>query len=280
MNRVRIYGICLVKNEDDIIAQTLTFATRHCERIFVLDNGSTDETWNIVKDLARKNSAIVPFLQTTEPFDNGLRAQVYNAVRRELSDNDWWLILDGDEFLAEDPGPVIEVAVRSRADIINTWQIQFYFTERDLQAWEQGQDRRDRPIFERRRHYLINWQESRLFPNNPHRDWDAGVGYRVPNGLTRVCRRRILNRHYQYRDPDQMNKRLRLRHGHRQFTHVRSLDWQAVIRDSRGLNFHRDGDPWRFSPSGLLYFYRRKLHERIRSAAVSRVQAMRGVARE
>jgi hypothetical protein len=193
-------------------------------------------------------------LDCAEAFDNRLRTRVYNAVCRELSDSDWWLILDADEFLAEDPRPVIETAVKSGADVIASWQIQFFFTERDRQAWEQGHDRRDRPIFDRRRHYLINWQESRLFRNYPQRYWDPSANFSIPDWVGRACRRRILNRHYQYRDPEQISKRLCVRHGEAQFQHVRTSDWQAVIRDSRELNFYRDGDPWRFSASGLLHF--------------------------
>ena len=266
MSDVRIFGLCVVKNEDDIIAHTLTFARQYCERIFVLDNGSTDRTWSIVQDLARRDSGIVPFQQTTEIFNQALRSRIYNAFHSELSDNDWWLILDGDEFLAEDPRPLIQLATRLRADRVNAWQIQFFFTDRDVAEWQRDADSRDRPVFDRRRHYLINWQECRLFRNCPRRTWDVGVDYQLPHWLGPVCKRRILNRHYQYRDPEQIEKRLRLRYGHpTSFKHVRSMDWQSVIVDSRNLNEHRDGEPWRFSLSGVLYFYRHFWHARIRS---------------
>src|SRR6478672_3695702 len=132
MSEGRVYGICLVKNEDDIIEQSLTFAAAYCERIYVLDNGSTDDTWEIVLDLARKHTKIVAFEQTFEPYGDWLRARVFNAVHRELSDNDWWMILDADEFLAEDPRPALEAAVVENADVVSTWQIQFYFTDKDL----------------------------------------------------------------------------------------------------------------------------------------------------
>ncbi len=260
----RIYGICLVKDEDDIVGETLTYATRYCDRIFVLDNGSTDDTWTIVQDLARRNDAIQPFQQTFAPFENGLRALVYNEVRGELSSNDWWLILDADEFLAEDPRPVLEAAGRTGADLVNTWQIQFFFTERDVRAWELGEDRRDRPIFDRRRHYLINWQESRLFRNDPRRPWDARVSQAFPEWASKPSRRRLMNRHYQYRDPEQMTKRLRLRFGQPLFPHVRTPDWRTMVRHSSELTCHREGAPWRFRWSGVWYFYRRRLEGHFR----------------
>jgi glycosyltransferase involved in cell wall biosynthesis len=257
---MKLYAICLVKDEDDIVAQTLTYATRHCDKIFVIDNGSTDETWNIVRELARHQPKIIPFIQTLKPYHDGLRALVYNEIHNELSDEDWWMILDSDEFMAEDPRELIEDAKRDTADIIRSWQIQFYFTEKDLTEWEAGHDSRDKPIFERRRHYLINWQEPRLFRNQAGPAWDVKINNGVPNGLKRVWHRRILNRHYQFRDPEQIEKRLKLRFGHPSFrAHVTSADWKSAIRDSRKLNYHRDGEPWRFSPSGIAYYYHKAI---------------------
>ena len=272
MSRPQIYGICLVKNEDDIIAQTLTYAAQHCDRIFVLDNGSSDETWSIVQDLARRSSTIIPFEQSSEPYGDWLRAKVVNAVHTELSDDDWWMIVDSDEFLAEDPRPVIDAAVAEQADLISTWQIQFYFTERDLTRWERGEDCRSTPIVERGRYYVINWQEPRLFRNRRHREWDARANIKVPDWVERDCRRRIFNRHYQFRDPEQMTKRLALRHGHNLFPHVVSVNWRDSMRDSQKLTFHNDGNPWRFTPSGVLYFHRRKLYYRARSVAARLVE--------
>lgn len=257
---MKLNAICLVKNEDDIIEQTLIYATRHCDRIFVIDNGSTDRTWDIVRELATHYPQIVPFTQTFESFNDGLRALAYNAVHHELSDTDWWLRLDSDEFLAEDPRPVIKSAMAEGCDIIKSWQIQFYFTEHDLAAWEKGQETRDMPIIERRRSYLINWQEPRLFRNQSKPTWDVTEDVDVPNGLMGICRRRILNRHYQFRDPVQMEKRLKLRFGLPSFrAHVTSTDWKSAIRDSRKLNYHKEGDSWRFSLSGVVYYYRKTI---------------------
>lgn len=256
---MKLYAICLVKNEDDIIAQTLTYATRHCDKIFVIDNGSTDTTWDLVRDLSQRDPRIIPFEQTHLPYNDALRARVYNQVHQELDEDDWWMILDSDEFMAENPKELIEKANRDAADIIRSWIIQFYFTEKDLAEWEGERDSRDKPIFERRRHYLINWQESRLFRNQRGPAWDVAINSNVPNGLKRVWRRRILNRHYQFRDPEQIEKRLQLRFGHPMFhAHVKSADWRASIMDSRKLNYHRDGEPWQFRLSGIMYYYRKK----------------------
>jgi glycosyltransferase involved in cell wall biosynthesis len=257
-----IYAICLVKNEDDVIIQTLNHAAKYCEKIFVLDNGSTDRTWELVRSLSQVNPRIVLFAQTFEPFRESLRSLVYYEVSAELSEDDWWLILDGDEFLAEDPQPIIRQAVPEGADVIRAWQISFGFTEEDLRAWEEGRDSRDRPIFERRRYYRIDWQEKRMFRNRRHLSWGDTI---LPANLKKTCRRRILNRHYPLRDPEQIQKRLLARFGHPTcFRHVTSPDWRHVIQDSQRLVFHREGDPWRFTLSHLAEYKRQKFKRRLR----------------
>jgi glycosyltransferase involved in cell wall biosynthesis len=214
-----------------------------CEKIFVLDNGSTDRTWELIQSLAQANPKIVPFGQTFEPYRRSLRSQVFYEVRSELSENDWWLILDADEMMAEDPQPVIRQAVREGADVIRSWQISFYFTDADLQAWEEGKDSRDKPIVERRRYYLIDWQERRLFRNRRDLLWANG---NVPEGLGRESKRRILNRHYRYRDPLQIEKRLLVKGSIPSKAGKTPPSWRSMVKDSRKLDFYRDGDPWRF----------------------------------
>jgi hypothetical protein len=113
-------------------------------------------------------------------------------------------MLDGDELLAEPPGPVIESAEAEGADLIWAWQAHFYFTDRDLADWKAGRDDRGRPITARRRYYAINWQEPRLFRNRPDVAWDGATHPKLPPGLGRRARRLIMNRHYQFRDPPQM----------------------------------------------------------------------------
>lgn len=264
---MKLYAICLVKNEDDVIAQTLTHACQYCDKIFVIDNGSTDRTWDIVQELAKSRPAIVAFARKLQPYDEGLRWLVYDAHHRELTDEDWWFILDGDELLAEDPRPVIEQAMKERADVIKAWQIQFYFTEKDYERWRAGRDDPSRPIMERRRYYCIDCQEPRLFRNQTERNAifrqsklltpTTPLGTSVLRSKGKVCRRRILNRHYQYRDPVQIEKRLQLRYGNPSFAaQVKSRDWKSVLRASRGLHYYEDGARWRFSVSGLVRYYR------------------------
>lgn len=272
---MKIYAICLVKNEDDVIGQTLVYATRYCDKIFVIDNGSTDQTWHIVQELSKQHPEIVPFVQTLDRYDDGLRWLVYDAHHQDLTDQDWWMILDGDEFLAEDPRPVIQEAMKKRADVIDANQIQFYYTDKDYEAWQAGQDNREQPIYMRRRYYRIDNRETRFFRNQSTGTWEISFLRRklpvppwlrsaassdprqtLPSRIGKKLRRRILNRHYQYRDPEQIEKRLKLRFGNPLFAaQVKSPDWQSVIRSSKDMNYYQDGDPWRFKITDLIAEY-------------------------
>lgn len=270
---IKLYGVCLVKNEDDVITQTLIHAAGHCEKIFVLDNGSTDCTWEFVQSLSRVEPRIVPFGQTFEPYRRSLRSQVLYEVCSDLSEDDWWLILDSDEFLAEDPQPVIRQAVREGADVIRSWQISFYFTDIDLRAWEEGTDQRSKPIVDRRRYYCIDWQERRLFRNRRDLSWANG---NVPEELGKECKRRIFNRHYLFRDPPQIEKRLSVKREIPSKAGKTSREWRRLVKDSSKLDFHRDGDPWRFRLWPMTTPLRWRLSRRVRKKWDSAVKLMLG----
>jgi glycosyltransferase involved in cell wall biosynthesis len=240
-----IYGLCIVRDEDDVIRQSLIYALNHCERVFVLDNDSSDETWRIVEDVARRHPRVAALGQIREPFRNGLRSVIYNEFHRRLADDDWWLMLDADEFLAESPWPAIEQANREGANLIETWQAQFYYTDVDLAA--RRTDRVDRPIFERRRYYCIDWHEPRFFRNRTGGHWDPARSERFPDGIRKVCSRRVLNRHYQFRDPPQIEKRIALRYRNNAFAHVRSRYWRDYVRAASRTHHRRDDEPWDYS---------------------------------
>lgn len=254
---MKLFGLCVVKDEADVIQQSLTHALEYCDRIIVLDNGSTDATWSILQDLSQQYSQkITLFGQITEPFRDSIRSHIYNQFHTELTATDWWLRLDADEFLAEDPRPYLERANHEQADFIKAWQIQFYYTDIDHEQWLEGRDSTHQPITERRRYYKINWREYRLFRNQPEIAWDTQSSPQWPNGLCKVSHQLLFNRHYQYRDPDQIQKRLHGRYLNPEFQHVNSLDWQSHIYPSRKLHYLHANGGWQFNP---LDFYRLKL---------------------
>ena len=57
---MRYHGIMVLRDEGDIIAHTLTHLLTWVDSLHVLDTGSTDDTWDIVNDFARRDSRVRP----------------------------------------------------------------------------------------------------------------------------------------------------------------------------------------------------------------------------
>ena len=247
----RLYGLMIVRNEADIIAQCLTHALGHCDKIIVMDNMSDDGTWETVQALAAIHPGrIIAHCRIEQKFHDCLRAIGYNAFHRELSSDDWWLRLDGDEFLNELPGPVLAVATKEGADFIRANQMEFALTDADIRSIERGLDARRQPIEQRRRHYRVTWREFRLFRNDPAVAWDVEKNRQFPHTLTksRVCSRAIFNRHYAHRDIDQIKSRIAVRRGSQSFTHVTDADWRAYTHPAESQHVWARDAAVQYSP--------------------------------
>jgi glycosyltransferase involved in cell wall biosynthesis len=259
---MRIHAVCLVRNEGDVIAQTLRHASQFCHKIYVFDTGSTDDSWQRVQQI--NNSVVVPFRQEKVSFHGGLRAQVFNAVRKYCAIGDWFYILDADEFLAENPYQAIQIAERERAEQINTLQYNFYFTDKDWEDYREGIDSRSRPIAQRRHYYRFVNIEQRLFQISENLTWPEHIDYKHPKGYMmpiggkkrKKCSYKISNCHYQYRDPLQIQLRLETRQAARadnrsNFLHYKSLDkgidWTQSIVPSASLHYYHNNGKFRFT---------------------------------
>ena len=92
----KIHCIVLCKNEADVINVCLSEAIKWADYIYVYDGGSTDGTWESLKEL--NHPGIIPWKQDPKVFREGLRAEVFNKFRHQSSKGDWWLQLNIDEF--------------------------------------------------------------------------------------------------------------------------------------------------------------------------------------
>ncbi len=96
----RLFAVLGTWMEADVVAACVANAmTQGCERVFLVDNDSPDDTVATAisagAELARSFS--------TEHYDEGLRMRLMNEVveqesRAQESDHVWWLWLDADEF--------------------------------------------------------------------------------------------------------------------------------------------------------------------------------------
>ena len=258
---MRIHGVMTAKNEADVIGNVLEAATRWCDFIYVYDNGSVDGTWDIVQDLARRHACILPVRRSDAPYTQLLRAEILGEFAERLRPGDWWCKLDADEIYIDRPRTFLE-RVPPEFDVIYGSSFQFYFTDRDLERWEREPEAyaASVPVEERLRWYRNNHSEPRFARLNRPENWRAGN----PTGR-RTFPIRIWLKHYQYRSPEQIQRRIedRLEVARRGagFRHEgmagwgrslgvaaaaprEGLDWRGRIVPAARLDFRADDDRW------------------------------------
>ncbi|HEX7705166.1 MAG TPA: glycosyltransferase family 2 protein [Thermoanaerobaculia bacterium] len=217
-----IYGTLVVQNEGDIIEELLDFHRELAlfDAIFLYDLGSSDDTF---EKALRYSDLLEDPKRVDEPYSETLRHRLMLSRREHYRPGDWMVMVDADEMYEEDPRPFLQQAEREGADCVFAWQAEFMFTDLDLEAVA-GQDTA-RPVRERRSHYLIDWTEPRFY--RYFGEWQSEP--RTANH----CSLRFLNRHYQYRSPEQIRRRVETRKSARERTEGRpdQFKWLQVFSD-------------------------------------------------
>ena len=210
--RPQIFALCFVKNEDDIVADALLHAAHFCDRIYVVDNNSTDRTWDIVRNI--DCDVVVPVGSVDFEYRDYLRTWFMGSRKNELGINNWWYILDADTFLYGDLIDTIQLAEEEGADTIAANVVNFHITSQE----KEDADRNNRidSWRDRRYYHLYESGEVNIFKNTVYLDY--GICDRVPLGLIKECSRRLTLRHYPFRSLEQVRKRIQTRCDNREFT--------------------------------------------------------------
>jgi hypothetical protein len=204
---MRIFCLCVVKNEGDVLEESIRAAARWSDGIFIADNGSDDDTPAIIDRLATRHSNVFNAGPITEPFTDDMRGKVFRRVSGVSRRGDWWCKLDADEFFIDDPKEFIARLPRETDTVWGSF-FTFYFTEDDLRRYESDPARfLATPTTERLRHYRNNESEIRLvkhtFPLIWYNEW--------PRFRCAASPQRIRVAHYRYRSPEQILRRLGVR---------------------------------------------------------------------
>ena len=228
----------MVKNEADVIVQSLSAAAEWCDAIYVWDNGSTDGTWESVVALSRTAPSIVPDRRDDAPFREALRRELFVDHRVEATYDDWWCVLDADEFYIDDPRTFL-ADVPGKYDEVWAASFEYYFTDQDVARYEADPAAfADHvPVEQKLRFYLNNWSEPRFFRLSKRLVWNVGAW---PQDLGPAYPRRIRLKHFQYRSPKQIQRRLETRaepiqRGH--FPHEGLPRWNAAMLDAGNTDF-------------------------------------------
>jgi glycosyltransferase involved in cell wall biosynthesis len=211
---MRFHALLPVRDEADIIGQSLTHLLTWVDAVYVFDTGSVDNSWEIVQDFAGRDRRVIPLRKDPVFFsETRLRGWMFNEVRASMRDGDWFLRVDADEFHHVAPPEFVRTHMRSFETIAYHQYYDFKLTASEVKAWDAGLETvadRSRPIEERRRWFVPSiYSEPRLCKYRSTMRWPPTISFPYNAGF--VARARIPIRHYPHRDPVQLDRRCRLR---------------------------------------------------------------------
>ena len=198
---MKLYAICLVKNEPDIIEHSLNSALEWAEKIIVFDTGSTDETWELVNHM--RSPKIIPYKQEIAPYSDGLRADIFNGFKHEMEPGDWWVVQDADEVYEEDPRLFLKKN-KGFFHYVSGRKIDFCFDLAAIDRLSFADAFKDNlHLFDR--HSPDAWSEPRLIRHRKNLEWTReGIW---PRKMGVDCLQQIKIRHYPLRSPQQIRQR-------------------------------------------------------------------------
>lgn len=232
---MKLRAACVCRNEADVIRETLLHAATFCDEIYVYDLNSTDATVDIVREL--EDNRIHLFDSTSVPFHDGRHADVWQSLWKEdptrFKPEDWYMMLDADEQLVRDPRPVLFSRAYRLVNKQRTWQVTHFFTTVDERAWQAGDQR---PSAQRLKYFeLARKLEPRFFRCAPDAYWPSEPSPEYPRGcrLPLSCRHEgwavMLNRHFQYRSPAQIERRFATREANRLSGGLTARQWDPAL---------------------------------------------------
>lgn len=113
-----VWAVMLARDEEDIVGTTLDhLLAQGVSGIIVADHGSTDDTWQILRETAASDDR-VHVLHDTEPgFYQGAKTS-YLARRAFLAGADWVVPVDADEHWYALDGDLATFFARQAADVV------------------------------------------------------------------------------------------------------------------------------------------------------------------
>lgn len=206
---MRLHGFMCVRDEADILPETLESLLGWIDALHVFDTGSTDESWEIVQDFARRDGRVRPFCRAKVIFCNSLRGMIFESVRASIAPGDWIARLDADEIYHVSPREFLASSVRPHEGRVFAQEYEFVITQSQWQAWERGEVESGAVTARQHAYVTDPVPEQRFFRFRRGMHWGPGHPNPYFSGLP--ARSRIPVRHYRWRSPQQMLHRLRLR---------------------------------------------------------------------
>ena len=168
---MRIYAHTLVKNEEKWIWYSLMSVLRYVDRVLVWDTGSSDKTVEIIAEIKKRFPNKVNFKEVGKVDADG-----FTKVRQEMleiTDSDWFLILDGDEVWWDDSIKKVVEEIATRGNTIESIVVPMIYPIGDIYHRQEEAAGRYQ-LAGRRGHYAlraINRKIPGLTSSRPHGTW-------------------------------------------------------------------------------------------------------------
>ncbi len=238
----KIHALMVCKNEADVVAYTLRKAFAWADAIYVMDNGSSDGTWEQVQQVAGENPQVIPWKVDDQPFSDNIRSQVFNQFRDRCEDGDWWCRLDADEEYVDDPRAFL-TSIPHRYHVVWANFIEFFVTRRDLDELDFNQPTEN--VVRQLRYYQTTNSEHRFIRYRAGLQWPEDSPWPCHMGIPYP--EKITLKHYKYRSPEQIKQRMATRQqaidgGLIDSDHWKG-DWeQKLVTDYGELRLCEDGE--------------------------------------
>jgi hypothetical protein len=207
-------GLLLTYNEADIIDEMMQNNRHTVDAIFVLD-GSTDDTPEKLAQYPEVHTILrdEDVLTASEKLRDYHRQVLLEVARASFGMGHWYTLMHGDEIFHHNPRRVLEHADKQGAKRVNWAAMQFFLHTSDAITYEQmtyEQPDINDSVQTRVRWYSPFWLEIRQFKDDMGVHYPLGQhGKVIPAGVGWKPYSRVpIFKHYPYRNPEQMHKRL------------------------------------------------------------------------
>ncbi|MEM7142433.1 MAG: glycosyltransferase family 2 protein [Actinomycetota bacterium] len=206
----RLIGLLMIRDEDDILADSLAVATRWFDRILVLDGTGPGPARERTDAILAATPEVVVHLRDEDldhPVRDGARQYLLAEARARYGTGHWIGVLHGDEFLDQDPRPMLASRNPRRDPSIRVRLAHTFLHTDDRDGWA---DRADLEVRDRVQHLM--WPgvpEARFFFDAGDRDFAVGHhGKVIPTSLRNgpLVDGYVITQ-YNERDPEQLAAR-------------------------------------------------------------------------